>query len=151
MGGRTKAAVTKLKSMLGDQASLGRSPPPECPEEPSVTTPSTRHLPSCSGTMDPWSPGHKVLLDSFRLQTRLPLFICSIREVPSDVNGLPDGEHVQTSGTREQTQGAEPGHREVHTDMFCSLETSAWEGVPLYNSGQMIGTRDEEPHHGKLL
>lgn len=92
--------------MLGGQASLGRSPPPECPEELPVTTRSTRHLPSCSGTVGPWSPGQKVLLDSFRLQTRLPLFICSIREVPSDVNGLPDGEHVQAEGTETQTRGA---------------------------------------------
>lgn len=35
--------------------------------------------------------------------------------------------------------------------MFCSLETSAWDGVPLYNSGQMIGTRDESYTMGSSI
>lgn len=60
-------------NVWGGQASLGRSPPPECPEEPPVTTSSTLRLPSCSGTTDLWSSDHGVLLDSFRLKTRLPV------------------------------------------------------------------------------
>lgn len=41
-------------------------------KEPPVTTPSARCLPSCLGTIGLWSSGYEVLLDSFRLKTRLP-------------------------------------------------------------------------------
>lgn len=111
--------------MLGGQASLGRSPPPECPEELPVTTRQHATCPPVPARLVLGLLVRKSFLTASGCRLGCPLFICSIREVPSDVNGLPDGEHVQAVGTEKQTQGAEPGHRGVHIDMFCSLETSA--------------------------
>lgn len=71
----------------------------------------------------------------------------AIREIPSDVNGVPCVAHVR-SWDPGATPGSGPWLCARLAYVCCCLEGSAWPQVHVLNSGQMVGVGALRTDHG---